>query len=307
MIKLVLTEKGKVYAAKLKNIENTENTESIKLRAYAKINLTLEVLGKRPDGYHELRTLMQSVDIYDNVEIRRNFSGNVNVKCSTPLPENNTAFRAAQEFMRLTGCMGADIEIEKGIPEQAGMGGGSADAAAVLLAMEKLYGKIDKTALYGIARKIGADVPFCLAGGCALAEGVGERLTKLPSIPLWLLIAKGSRGVSTGELFHSLKLPAQSRNSAYAVEAVRNKDVKMLAENIDNALMETAGNAVHEINSLRSRMLECGALNACMTGSGSAVYGIFENREKAAEAEKHFSDCAFKKVCGTVPNGVKRI
>lgn len=297
MIKLVLTEKGKVYTGKLKN---TENTGSIKIKAYAKINLTLEVLGKRPDGYHELRTVMHSVDVYDIVEICRNFSGNVNVDCSTPLPENNTAFRAAQEFIHFTGCGGVDIKIKKGIPEQAGMGGGSADAAAVLHTMEILYGKIDETALYGIARKIGADVPFCLAGGCALAEGVGERLTKLPSIPLWLLIVKGSRGVSTAELFHSLKLPAESRNSAYAVEAVRNKNVKALCENIDNALMKTAENFVPEIKSLRCRMLECGALNACMTGSGSAVYGIFENEEKAVEAGKHFIDCDFVKVCRTV-------
>ena len=284
----------------LKNMEKTDAKNPVKLKAYAKINLTLEVLGERPDGYHELRTLMHSVDVFDNVEISRNFSGNVNVSCSTFLPENNTAFRAAREFMQFTGCGGVDIEIKKGIPEQAGMGGGSADAAAVLHAMEILYGKIDEKAIYAIARNIGADVPFCFAGGCALAEGVGERLTKLPPIPLWLLIAKGSRGVSTAELFHALKLPAESINSAYAVEAVRNKDIKKLAENIDNALMKTAEIFVPEIKSLRRRMLERGALNSCMTGSGSAVYGIFENKEKALEAEKSFPDCDFIKVCRTV-------
>lgn len=285
------------------NLKNAENPDFVKLKAYAKINLTLEVLKKRFDGYHELRTVMHSVGISDIVKIRKNFSGNINVSCSTRLPFNNTAYRAAAEFMKVKGCCGADIKIEKRIPERAGLGGGSADAAAVLLGMERMYGKINGAELYEIAKNIGADVSFCLKGGCALAEGAGERLTKLKPVSLNLLIVKGSGGVSTAELFHSLRLPAKSKNSAFVMKAIQNNDLTMLAENLDNALMNDAENFVPEINPLRERMLNCGALGACMTGSGSAVYGIFESAEQTEKARNAFSDCAFVQKCETAEHG----
>ena len=145
--------------------------QRIILNAPAKINLTLEVLKKRTDGYHDLRTVMHSIDVCDTVtvELSEANDGGIIVECTTPLPPVNTAFTAARLFREKTGCGGVRIQIKKRIPSEAGLGGASADAAAVL---------------YDIAKRVGADVPFCLHGGCALCEGIGEKLTPAPSAAL---------------------------------------------------------------------------------------------------------------------------
>ncbi|MCH5279308.1 MAG: 4-(cytidine 5'-diphospho)-2-C-methyl-D-erythritol kinase [Christensenellaceae bacterium] len=283
---------------------STKNDDSlrigrVRLRAYAKLNLTLEVLFKRNDGYHELRTVMHSIDVFDTLTVTKNDSDTINVRCSVPLPKNNTAYSAAQLFMEYTGCGGVNIEIEKGIPSEAGMGGASADAAGVLRAMESIYGKINEQELYAIGRRVGADVPFCLHGGCALAEGIGERLTGLNPIKLNLLVIKGERGVSTGCLFRSLKLSAAGKKTDAAIEAITAGNVEELSESLGNALMPAAEASVPEIADYRRRLLKCGALGACMTGSGSAVYGIFSSEAAASNAAKQFSDCEFCAVCKT--------
>lgn len=277
--------------------------EFVELNAYAKINLTLEVLARRCDGYHDLRMVMHSVGVFDTVRIEKAPRGVINVECDQPLPEFNTAYRAAELFMRETGCGGVRIRLEKNIPAEAGLGGGSADAAGVLHGMQLLYGRIDETRLYEMGKQVGADVPFCLHGGCALAEGIGERLTSLKPVKLPLLIVKGTEGVSTGALFRSLSLDETGSGELGAQRMISalSEGPGVVAIRLYNALSSAAESFVPSIAQQRERMLEAGALGACMTGSGSAVFGIFESMEKATAAEKLFSDCTFTSACFTVP------
>lgn len=290
--------------------------ESVRIIANAKINLILEVLFKREDNYHELRSIMHSIGIYDVITMEKNYSNMINVTCSSYLPENNTALKAAKLFRGRTNCCGVNIHIEKGIPFEAGMGGASADAAAVLRGMKHLFSSnIDEETLFSIGKSVGADVPFCLVGGCALAEGIGEKLTKLNSpIPeLNLLVVKGYRGISTGKLFASLNMPsaADANLSAHtstiqlANSLNSHCDAKEIAKMLNNELMTPAVNLAPEIAEYRNRMLNSGALGACMTGSGSAVFGIFSSATEAELAADGFADCEFVKVCKTKRHGVE--
>ena len=291
-----------------------KNSKTVRIRANAKINLTLEVLGKRADGYHELRTVMHSVGIYDQLTLEalppaeHGVSGRITVCSSVPLPENNTACRAAQAYFSANdagGC-GVRIEIEKGIPSEAGLGGASADAAAVLRGMELLFGRLDEKTLYSLGKSVGADVPFCLHGGCALCEGIGEKLTDLTPQALDLVIVRGERGVSTAALFRSLdendhgKKPNRSAPAVELLRCTKRGDAaSRLAPLLMNDLAPAAELVAPEIGLYRQLMLECGALGAVMTGSGACVFGIFDSARSAARAFEAFSDCAFRAVCTT--------
>lgn len=267
------------------------------IKAYAKVNLTLDVLRKRADGYHDLRSIMHCIDLYEAVSLEK--ADTVTVSCDVPLPENSATYRAAHAYMALTGC-GARIEIKKFIPDEAGLGAASANAAAVFLGMQKLYGALSEERLYTLAAMIGADVPFCMAQGCALAEGIGEKLTPIKRIPLDLLVVKGAKGISTKTLFSSLVLPVKHPNTRAALRAVEHGDVRALAKHMFNALEECACAFVPEIGALKGRLLNAGALGAAMTGSGSAVVGVFENAADARRAAKGFEDCEFVRVCRTI-------
>ena len=287
--------------------------KSIDLRAYAKINLTLEVLGERPDGYHELRTVMHSIGLFDTVSIMIvPYSGDterIRVFATEFLPYRNTAFRAAEEYFaaaeaRFPGSVagfGVSIVIVKGIPSEAGLGGASADAAAVLFGMEKLFGLLGGEALYEIGRTVGADVPFCLHGGCALCEGIGERLTDCPAAELPLLIVKGERGVSTGALFRALPPAAEKAGapSADMLEALRSGDAEAVSGLLMNDLGSAAEQVAPEIAEYRARLLEAGAVGALMSGSGSSVYGIFRSLEAAEAALRAFPDLPFRALSAT--------
>lgn len=268
------------------------------LLAPAKINLTLEVLGKRDDGYHELRSIMHSVSVYDRITVKPNRTGNINVSCSVPLPEKNTARTAAELFCAHIGCGGVDIRIEKGIPSEAGMGGASADAAGVLRCMEQLFGRLPEAELYSIGKNVGADVPFCLSGGCALAEGIGEKLTKLEPLEYPLLLVKGKAGISTGKLFGFIDEkpintnPAINRAEGFLADTAQPK--------LYNDLFPAAASFAPEIEEYQQRLLSLGALDAMMTGSGSAVYGIFDDTESANRAYEAFADCEFRRVASTI-------
>ena len=304
-----------------------EYANRLSIKANAKINLTLEVLGLRGDGYHELRSVMHSVGISDGIRMERfpaaEGAPRVLVESDAPLPYMNTARRAAEGYLAALlsrglpdGGAGVGILIEKRIPSEAGLGGGSADAAAVLRGMQRLFPDIGEEALYALGRSVGADVPFCLHGGCALCEGVGERLTTLPAARLHLLIVKPERGVSTGALFRALdesgEPPARDR-SAPLVSALKALcgDVRngtkarlgLLASRLMNDLSPAAEALVPEIAAYRERLLALGALGAEMTGSGSCVFGVFGSREAALRASLAFGDCAFSAVCRgeTVP------
>ncbi|MBQ2661326.1 MAG: 4-(cytidine 5'-diphospho)-2-C-methyl-D-erythritol kinase [Clostridia bacterium] len=270
-----------------------------KINAYAKINLTLSVTGKRADGYHDLESVMHAVDVFDTVYVEK--ADNICVECDTPIPENNTAYRAAKAyFENFEG--GAHIKIEKGIPSEAGMGGASADAAAVLRALQKIYGAYSEDELFLIGKSVGADVPFCMLGGCATARGIGEILTPVKGQEMNLLIVKGSRGVSTPLLFSKIKLPLECADTQGMVKALEQGDVKGVSKKLYNALEKEAQAIVPEIAEYKKRLIECGALGAQMTGSGSAVFGIFESLKKAQEAQKEFQDVEFARVCRTICN-----
>lgn len=273
------------------------------LKAYAKINLLLDVLQKRPDGYHELEGIMQSVKLCDLVTLEA--ADGIEVVSDIPLPVNNTCRRAAEAFLGASG-KGVRITVKKRIPSEAGMGGASADAAAVLHGLNRLYRDSElyrtREELMELGLSVGADVPFCLMGGCAVARGVGEELKSVRGMELPLLIVRGSRGVSTGKLFGSLGVGpgrmSRLKEGALgtALEALEKKDLKQLCRAFENALQPAAEELAPEIGEYCEMMKQAGALGACMTGSGAAVFGVFESEEAALEAKKAFSDCEFAEV-----------
>ena len=266
--------------------------------AHAKINLLLNVLGRRPDGYHELCTIMHAIDLCDTVTVEPATA--VSVAADVPLPERSAALRAAEAYRAAAKTDGACI-IRARIPSEAGLGSSSADAAAVLSGMQALYGALSEAELFAIAARTGADVPFCLAGGAALCEGIGERITPLPGMALNLLLVKGARGVSTRALFEGLSLPLPLGDAGGAAAALRAGDVPALAARAFNALTAPAARLVPEIARYADRLRAEGALAACMTGSGSAVFGLFESRADAERAKGAFPDAAFTHVCRTLP------
>ncbi len=277
------------------------------INAYAKINLLLDVLYKRPDGYHELEGIMQSVSLCDRVFIRP--SEDIEIVSDAPLPYSNTCRRAAEAFLAGSG-LGARITVEKRIPSEAGLGGASADAAAVLGGLNELFrgSGLEKSPseLMALGLSVGADVPFCLTGGCAIARGVGEKLTPVRGAELPLLIVRGPRGVSTGRLFSSLGVGSEMRSrlapgsleSAFA--ALDAGSVPGLCAALGNALQPAAEELAPEIGEYVRRMREAGALSACMTGSGAAVFGIFAGEAEARRAKERFADCDFAQVCRTL-------
>jgi len=267
-------------------------------RANAKLNLTLGVLYKRSDGYHALDSIMQSIDLFDTLTIER--ASGITVTCTGMLlPYDNTVRRAAERYRALTG-RGANIRVTKRIPAEAGMGGGSADAAAALIGMQKLYGEVDEKTLFEIGASVGADVPFCMRGGLQRAEGIGEALTPLNGPKLFFVVAKPAGGVSTKKLFSMLKLPREMPDTAGCMRALAENDVKALAPLLFNALEEPACELVPEIAAIKHGLLEAGALAASMTGSGSAVFGLFLTREQAEEALPKVGKYPFIRVCESV-------
>lgn len=256
--------------------------------APAKINLTLDVLGRRPDGYHSLRSVMQSVSLCDRLSVVLNESGSVRVFCDrpdVPCGPDNTACRAAEAFFRAAGRhgAGADIAIEKQIPSRAGLGGGSADAAAVLRALNRLCEtKFSLSRLQEIGLSAGADVPFCVGGGTSLAEGTGGRLTPLRSLPdCGIVICKPSDGVSTKDAYDALDAfgappPDDTGPMRAALEQANLPAAAAALGNSFERAQRGTGTAA-----IQRELLSAGALGACLTGSGSAVFGLFHSREEA--------------------------
>lgn len=265
--------------------------KEIQEKAYAKINLTLGVRCKRTDGYHELDMLMQTVSLHDSVTVAK--ASDITVTATGMLlPYNNTMRKAAEYYSALTGH-GAHIRVMKRIPAQAGLGGGSADAAAVLRALDRLYGDVDPGTLKEIALKVGADVPFCFRGGLCRAEGIGEVLTPIRGMQLHFVIVKPAEGVSTKALFDALTLPRKMPDTLSAVRALSQGDLDGLSSCIYNALEEPAIRLVPEIAALKERLEENGAVKACMTGSGSAVFGLFRTAAEAEAAAGRMQDVPF--------------
>ena len=259
--------------------------------AFAKLNLTLDVLGKRSDGYHDLKSVMQTVSIRDDVEIDVGTGKPWCLKCDKkgiPTDEKNLAWKAAKVYCDAMGKDpgGLEIRITKRIPSQAGMGGGSADAAAVLRALNKHYGEpLSIMALAELGAQVGSDVPFCVLCGTAMVEGRGERLRRLPDMPdCVIVVCKPDFSVSTPELYKKIdEVAIAKRPDNQAMEsALIAGDLPKVAENIYN-VFDAVVTAEHlELNYIKSLFLQYGAVGYQMTGSGSACFGIVSEFEVAA-------------------------
>ena len=261
--------------------------------AFAKVNLTLDVLGKREDGYHDLQSVMQTISVRDDVEIDVGTGEPWTLACSRediPCGPENLAWKAAQVYCDAMHVdpQGLAIRITKRIPSGAGLGGGSADAAAVLRALNRHFGApLSILALAELGAQVGSDVPFCTLCGPAMVEGRGERLRKLPDLPeAVFVICKPDFSVSTPELYRKLdETTIAKRPDQRAMEAaIARGDLGQIAENIGN-VFEPVVTAEHlELNYIRSILNTYGSLGQQMTGSGSAVFGIFDSFEYAAVA-----------------------
>jgi 4-diphosphocytidyl-2-C-methyl-D-erythritol kinase len=267
------------------------------LRACAKVNYALEVRGLRGDGYHEISSVLQSVSLADELEIQRSRGGfelifepeGVEIG---PL-EENTVYKAWALLWETSGReLPTRIRLHKKIPAGAGLGGGSADAAAVLVGMNELFDLgLDAEKLRTIGARIGADVPFCLSGGTALARGVGEILTPLPAPPAHrLMIVKPERGADTGGIYraHDERCTEGKASADQVVAALRSGSLTELAGAVGNDLEPVTAELVPEVAAYRREMLRAGALGAAMTGTGTAVYGIFEDGTAEASLRAPF-------------------
>ncbi len=265
---------------------------SIQLKAMGKINLGLDVVRRRPDGYHEVKMVMQTVNLYDKVRITAEDTPGIRVTSNLsflPVNENNIVYKAAAMLMeRYPIQKGVAIDLEKHIPVAAGMAGGSTDGAAVLYGMNRLFDlKLTRDQLMELGVKLGADVPYCLMRGTALSEGIGEVLTPLPGMPdCHILIARPPVSVSTKFVYENLHLENIGRHPDIdgIVAAIKDGDLYGMCSRLENVL-ETVTIVHHpEIETIKTFMKEHGAVNALMSGSGPTVFGIYDDEDKAKEA-----------------------
>lgn len=258
-------------------------------RAHAKLNLSLDVVSKAKNGYHDMRMVMQSVDFGDDIDIELT-GGEFSIdpgQSYLPADERNLALKAAMLFLEGS-SRGARIAVTKRSPVCAGMGGGSSDAAAVLRALNKLTGAGKSAAeLCQMAEKLGSDVPFCVQGGTALAEGRGEVLTELPALPdCAIVIAKPSFAISTPALFAKIdeRKSRMHPDTAGICSALEKGDLFGVSHRLFNVFEDVLPRNYAEIGAIKSELLSRGALGAAMTGTGSAVFGLFDREEAAAQA-----------------------
>lgn len=260
----------------------------MKVKAYAKINLTLDVTGRREDGFHTLDTVMQTVSLSDEVEMLREEEPGVRLRCSKqylPVDERNTAYRAARYFFEHCGLKeaGVSISITKHIPSRAGMGGGSADAAAVLRGLNEMYEtKLDTVVLMELGAKVGADVPFCVHGGTCRCTGVGEIVEPAAPLPdCFLVVCKPPAGMSTPRAYALIdRYPvSHSRATPKILEALEAGNLRQIGAQLSNRFDEIM--KLMQVREAKKIMKSAGTLGTMMTGSGSAVYGIFDTEQKA--------------------------
>ena len=264
----------------------------MRLQAFAKINLGLDVLGKREDGYHEVRMIMQTIRMYDQLDMRKSVEPGIHLttnKKYIPVDENNLVWRAAKLMVDTCGIMeGVSIHLHKVIPVAAGMAGGSSDAAATLVGMNRLFHcGLSKEKLMELGVQIGADVPYCVLRGTALAEGIGEKLTVLPPMPdCWILIGKPGISVSTKYVYTTLDLNTDTVHPDIdgMKKALEDGNLYGITERMGNVLQDVTIPAYPEVERIKEQMKTLGAGNAMMSGSGPTVFGIFDNEEKAQEA-----------------------
>ena len=262
--------------------------------AYAKLNLSLDVTGKREDGYHDMLMVMQTISVSDRITLERTEDPGIRASCNyryVPTDGRNLAVRAAEAYLQAAGVQqekkGIAIRLEKHIPVGAGMAGGSADAAAVLRGMNRLFGdRLNRQELEALACSVGSDVAFCIAGGTALARGRGELLEDLPALPdCRIVVCKPGFSISTPELFRKLDEVSlwQHPDTAGMLAALQDGDLRQVGIRMYNVFEDVPDRRMRQINEIKSVLLDHGALGAVMTGTGSAVFGIYNDHE-AAEA-----------------------
>lgn len=264
--------------------------KSITKNAYAKLNLTLDILGKREDGFHEVRMVMQSISLCDTVTVTLGGEG-ITCRCGTlPGDESNLAVRAAKMFFTESAIapVGVQIDVEKHIPVGAGMAGGSADAAAVLLALRELLApEMRREELERIGATFGSDIPFCIRGGTALAEGRGERLTALPNAPkLFAVVCKPDFSISTPQLYAAADLCrlCVHPDTQAMLNAIEAQDAGALIWNVGNVFEQVLSKEHEEVFCIKKRLGALQAEVAAMTGSGPTVFGLYRDAQKAREA-----------------------
>ena len=265
---------------------------SITLNCNAKINLSLDVIGKRPDGYHNIELIFLEINLADEVTVSLRDDGKINLICNDatlPTDDRNIAYKAAMTFFYEYGKnYGADIILKKNIPHGAGLAGGSADAAGVLKSLNALLSKpFSKETLMRLGARLGADVPFCIMGGCAFAEGIGEILTPLPKpVGLYYVLVKPEQSISTAYVYQNLDLNNRSDtlNVRNIANAIKLNDKASLYKNAGNIMESVTAVKYPVINEIKAELEKNGSKKALMSGSGTTVFGIFEDFSMAKNA-----------------------
>ena len=266
----------------------------MEVKALAKLNLSLDVLGTRPDGYHDMKMVMQSITLSDDITVTDNGGQGIRVSSNLgflPTNEKNLAVAAALRFYESLGreLRGVDLSLEKSIPVCAGMAGGSSDAAAVLRALNEMEGRpYDLMALAKVGEKVGSDVPYCVLGTTALAEGRGEVLTNLPKLPhCWVVVCKPDFPVSTPELFGRIdRCKVRCRpDTDGMIRALEQEDLKGVARRMYNVFEDVLPERQRSrVRDIKNTLIQCGALGANMSGTGPTAFGLFEDETAACEA-----------------------
>ena len=275
--------------------------DQLTIYANAKINLALDVLNRRPDGYHTVRMIMQSLSLCDTLFLQKTKEPGITLSARNPelfpdvtWDEHNLIYKAAKLFMDTCAMEeGVRITIDKQIPSAAGLAGGSSDAAATLKGMNQLFEKNFSTEeLQALGVKLGADIPYCIQLGTALSEGIGEVLTALPAAPaLYCVLVKPETAVSTKYVYQNLNLAQASHPDIdAALNAINTGDVSKLCANLDNILEPVARTLCPEIENIEAKFTELGALGTCMSGSGPTVFGLFTDNNAATEACEYLTE-----------------
>lgn len=270
------------------------SNNDISLKALAKINLGLDVVRRREDGYHEVRMIMQTIQLYDRLDIKRTQEPGIQIQTNLsflPVNENNLIYKAAKLLMdEFSITDGVSVKLDKRIPVAAGMAGGSTDAAAMLIGVNRLFSLgLTKRQLMERGVQIGADVPYCIMRGTALAEGIGEALSPLPPmVKCPVLIAKPSISVSTKFVYQNLKLDDTTIHPDIdrLIDDIKAKNLHDIAAHMGNVLETVTIPNYPVIDEIKKHMLSNGALGAMMSGSGSTVFGLFDNEDTAKKAYK---------------------
>lgn len=260
----------------------------MKIKAYAKVNISLDVVGKRKDGYHLLEMIMQSIDLYDEIKIDKKKSG-ITIKCNkqyVPTDERNLAYKAAKLFMEEYNInSGVEINIKKNIPVCAGLAGGSTDGAAVLKILNKIFDvDASEEELMKLGLRLGADVPYCIKGGTALCKGIGEDVTELPSFKDKILVlVKPPFGVSTKGVYQEFNLSKVRNhpNTELLINAIEDDDLKLVCSNMKNLLENVTLKKHKVLINIKEEMKGFGAVGSMMSGSGPTVFAFFDDMLKA--------------------------